>query len=907
MQRYVNMGFFEDRFGSHGFLGEHLWLGQLGYFLLVLSFVASLLSCIAYCFAEFSKPHTDKASWRSIGRGSYIIHGIAVLGVFVLLFVMILNHWFEYHYAWRHSSKELPMKYIISSFWEGQEGSFLLWQFWLVILGWVGIRAFKEWESPVMAVTAITQVFLGSMVLGITVLGYKIGSSPFMLLRNEMAQAPIFQRPEYLNFIQDGNGLNPLLQNYWMTIHPPVLFCGFASTLFPFAFVIAALIRKDYTGWVKPALPWALFCIAILGTGILMGGAWAYESLSFGGFWAWDPVENMSFVPWLLILAGLHLHVVYKYTKHSLFTAFFFYISGFLAVLYSTFLTRSGVLGDSSVHAFTDLGMTGQLLIYLGFYVLLSIVLLATRFRRMPAPEKEEELLSREFWMFIGSLILIFSALQQTFTTSIPVWNILLKDMAPGIAPLFAVTVPIGKENGEVSIFLWLAALAIPVFVVFVKIMAAKLSVYIRWAIYIIALLLEIKVILTIVVNVHNIAPPADAVSHYNSIQIWLAILAGLGTALIQYFAYKSARLPSVIKWAWYSIGAALVLSIGIALGLKIDFIIEMSIKEHHFKFISPYFLMLFTAMYAVIANAMYIIIVLKKNFKIWGGAISHFGFGVFLVGVLISQYKKEVISLNTAGVNFGKEFKEKETAENILLLRDSIYKMGGYEISYKGLKIEKPNSLYEVDYVRRDKDGNIDEQFSLFPNAQINPKMGMVANPDTKHYLTKDVFTHVSSVPDNSKLKDKSSNYEVAVGDTFFTKKFFVVFKAADKRPPVPQDVSMKDKLAVGARLEIKSLDGNVIEAEPVYFIDMANNTTASESFENEQMALNISISKIDPDSKKFTFVVKEKELASDFIIMKAIIFPGIKLVWAGGIITFLGVLLSMYRRMTDNKSNAA
>ena len=830
------MSFFEDRFGAHGFIGEHLWLGQLGYFLLTLSFGAALLSFVAYCFAEFTKPHADKTSWRNIGRGAYIVHGTAVLGVFVLLFLMILNHWFEYHYAWRHSSKELPMKYIISSFWEGQEGSFLLWQFWLVILGWVGIRTFREWESPVMAVTAITQVFLGSMVLGVTVLGYKIGSSPFMLLRNEMAMAPIFQRPEYLNFIADGNGLNPLLQNYWMTIHPPVLFCGFASALFPFAFVIAALIRGDYTGWIKPALPWTLFNVAILGTGILMGGAWAYESLSFGGFWAWDPVENMSFVPWLLILAGLHLHVVYKYTKHSLLSCFLFYILGFGAVLYSTFLTRSGILGDTSVHAFTDLGMTGQLVIYLAAFMIPAFALLIYRYKSMPSPDKEEELLSREFWMFIGSLVLVFSALQQTFTTSIPVWNILLKEIAH-------------------------------------------------------------------VADAKKIAPPADVIAHYNSIQIWLAILAGIGTALIQFLAYKSSKTPSTLKWAWYSLAGALVLSILFSLGLKIDFIIEMSVKEHHFKFISPYFLMLFTAVYAVIANVAYMAVVLKKNYKLWGGTLSHLGFGIFLVGVLISQYKKEVVSLNTAGVNFGKEFKEKETAENILLLRDSVYKMGGYEISYRGLKNEKPNNLYQVDYVRRDKHGVIDEQFSLFPNAQINPKMGMVANPDTKHYLTKDVFTHVSSVPDNSKLKDKSSTFESAVGDTFFTKKNFVIFKSLDNKPPLPPGFDMKNKLAVGAKLEIKSLDGNVVEAEPIYFINMSDNTTASEPFENEQMALNITIGRINPETKKFSFIVNEKELASDFIIMKAIVFPYIKLVWLGGIITFLGVLLSMYRRITENK----
>ena len=831
------MGFFEERFGAHGFLGEHLWLGHVGYFLLVLSFCAALLSFISYCFAEFKKDPAEKTSWRGLGRKAFTIHGISVLGVFVLLFIMILNHWFEYHYAWHHSSKQLPMKYIISSFWEGQEGSFLLWQFWLVVLGWVGIRTLKDWESPVMGMTAVTQVFLGSMVIGINILGHHIGSNPFVLLRNELSQAPIFQRPEYLSMIADGNGLNPLLQNYWMTIHPPVLFCGFASALFPFAFAIAALIRGDYTGWVKPALPWALFNIAVLGTGILMGGAWAYESLSFGGFWAWDPVENMSFVPWLFILAGLHLHLVYKYTKQGIFSTFLFYILGFVMVLYSTFLTRSGILGDTSVHAFTDLGMTGQLVIYLFAFLIPSLALLAVRYRKLPSPAKEEEILSREFWMFIGALVLLFSAVQQVFTTSIPVWNILGHD--------------------------WLHVMK----------------------------------------DGQKIAPPADVIGHYNSIQVWLAILAGFGTAVIQFFAYTSGKLPKTARWALYSLGIALVLSIGIALATNVDFIISASIKGHDFKILSPYYLLLLASLYAIVANAAYIVVVLKSNFKLSGGAISHFGFGVFLLGVLLSQYKKETISLNTAGVNFGKDFSSKDLAENILLVRDSVYKMGDYEVSYRGFKAAKPNSLYEVHYVRRDKDGTIAEEFSLFPNAQINPKMGMLANPDTKHYLTKDVFTHVTSVPDNSKVKDKTTNYDVAEGDTFFTKKNFIIFKGVNKKPVMPEGFDMKSKVAVAAMLEIRTLDGGVISAMPIYLINLENNSVGFLPYENTDLQLTINIDKINPQTKKFTFAVTEKELAQDFVIMKAIIFPWIKLVWLGGIITFLGVFLSMYRR---NKENA-
>jgi cytochrome c-type biogenesis protein CcmF len=228
---------------------------------------------------------------------------------------------------------------------------------------------------------------------------------------------------------------------------------------------------------------------------------------------------------------------------------------------------------------------------------------------------------------------------------------------------------------------------------------------------------------------------------------------------------------------------------------------------------------------------------------------------------------------------------------------------MADYEVSYRGYKPLKPNSLYEVHYVKRNKDGSVSEEFSLFPNAQINPKMGMLANPDTKHYLTKDVFTHVTSVPDNTKLKDRTTQYDAAVGDTFFTRKNFIVFKSMNPKPPIPEGYDMKGKVAVGALLDIKSLDGNVVSAEPLYVINLADNSVSTAAYENEQMAISVNIGKINPETKKFTFVVTEKDLASDFVIMKAILFPYIKLVWLGGIITFFGVFLSLYRRFGENQ----
>src|SRR5699024_9714717 len=209
----------------------------------------------------------------------------------------------------------------------------------------------------------LCQVFLASMLLGIEVFGTRIGSSPFILLR-EALDAPIFSDPNYLSMIADGNGLNPLLQNYWMVIHPPTLFLGFASMIVPFGFAAAGLWTRRYKEWMKPGLPWALFAVMVLGAGIIMGSFWAYEALNFGGFWAWDPVENASIIPWFTLIAAVHVLIAYKSSGHSYFTAALLVMISFVLVIYASFLTRSGILGETSVHSFTDLGMFWQLVLF---------------------------------------------------------------------------------------------------------------------------------------------------------------------------------------------------------------------------------------------------------------------------------------------------------------------------------------------------------------------------------------------------------------------------------------------------------------------------------------------------------------------------------------------------------------
>jgi cytochrome c-type biogenesis protein CcmF len=417
------------------FKGEHLLPGHLGQFFIILSFGSALLSTISYYFATTQTNKLDQ-SWFRLGRLSFFVNTFSVVAIGCCLFYIIYNHLFEYHYAWAHSSRTLPVYYIISSYWEGQEGSFWLWTFWQALLGNILIWKAKSWERPVMVVVSLSQVLLSSMLIGVNILGARIGSSPFILLR-DVIEGPIFKQPNYMDYVKDGNGLNPLLQNYWMVIHPPTLFLGFASMIIPFAYAVAGLWQRRYKEWIAAAIPYALFAVMILGTGIIMGSFWAYESLNFGGFWNWDPVENASLIPWLVLIAAVHVMVVYKNSGHSYFTATLLTLLSFVLVLYASFMTRSGILGETSVHAFTDLGMFWHLVIDVLVFLAITIGLLVWRWKELPIEKKEEETYSREFWMFVGSAFLALSCLQLVVVTSLPVWNSIFKtNIAPPANPI---------------------------------------------------------------------------------------------------------------------------------------------------------------------------------------------------------------------------------------------------------------------------------------------------------------------------------------------------------------------------------------------------------------------------------------------------------------------------------------
>ena len=405
------------------YIGEHLLPGQFGKTFVWISFASAILATILYLINTRREANLT-GRMKGMARGMFLIHAFTLAGVAVILYFVIFRHYFEYSYVWQYSSKTLDVKYIISCFWAGQEGSFLVWALCQAFIGVILIFIAKEWENRVMTIVSLSQVFVTSMMLGITILGFKVGGSPFGLLRETYGDIKdtIFNSPDYINFITDGNGLNPLLENIWMTIHPPILFLGYALALVPFAYSIASLMKKDYHSWIKPVIPWTILSVTILGAGILLGGAWAYVSLTFGGFWSWDPVENSSLIPWMTLVAGLHFLIIARKQPYALLTAYIFIALSYVLVLYASFLTRSGVLGETSAHAFGDNGMTAQLFVYILVFLLLMTVMIVLNAGKF-SEKKKEILLSKEFWMFIGAIIIILSAFQILIMTSVPVFN----------------------------------------------------------------------------------------------------------------------------------------------------------------------------------------------------------------------------------------------------------------------------------------------------------------------------------------------------------------------------------------------------------------------------------------------------------------------------------------------------
>lgn len=351
--------------------------GEAGRWCIYLAFALFLLSAVGYWFGS---PSFERWPQRFFTFGC-----LALFGAFGLLASLFVTDQFEFQYVFSHSDALAAMPYKVAAIWSGQEGSFLLWACTSAIFGLLvapRTAQFRRWFT-------VPYAFFLAGLAGI--LSYE---TPFTM--------PLIDGRHLVP--PTGAGMAPSLMNYWVTIHPPTIFLGFGSLAVLFCWALSAMVNRDLKSWVPLIRPWAIVSTTLLGLGLTMGGFWAYETLGWGGFWAWDPVENVSFVPWCLSVAFLHGIFVQTAKGKWILGNAILAASAFLSFVYGTFLTRSGFLGDTSVHSFAEMNRTALWLLV----AILGAGLLAfgwqyfsrlIQFRRQPqiesAPDEDATLFSK--------------------------------------------------------------------------------------------------------------------------------------------------------------------------------------------------------------------------------------------------------------------------------------------------------------------------------------------------------------------------------------------------------------------------------------------------------------------------------------------------------------------------------
>ncbi len=835
----------------------HYFIGDLGHLLVITSFITSLASAFSYYQAHRTADLTSKSSWLKNARTAFYIHAIGILGIVCTLYFIIERHYFEYHYAYAHSSLHLPGEYMISCFWEGQEGSFLLWMFWQALIGLILIHTQKMWESPVMVVFALVQAFLTSMILGISLpLSHtKIGSSPFILLREAMAD-PIFRvQPDFIP--KDGNGLNALLQNYWMIIHPPTLFLGFALTLVPFAFCMAGLWQRKYSEWIRPALPWALIGGAILGAGILMGGYWAYETLSFGGYWNWDPVENAIYVPWLVLIGAIHMMMSNKSSGTNLRSSMILVIAVFVLILYSTFLTRSGILGEASVHAFTDLGMNGQLLIYMLFFTLIAIVLLGDRWSHIPSKPLEFSIYSRELWVFVGAIVLCLMGFQVLIPTSYPVFN--------RIAEIFGKTSSLAPPQSDVysSRQLWFGVAVALISGLGQFFWWKRLTRQTIWNAFAVPLLITLLLWGGLL-----------AVARLKPVYLPLSF-AGIFIIVSNLKVLRSILKvnPRISGGAVAHIGVGLML-VGILFSAGYSKIVSLNntgliyIKEAGTEF-----------------NRDNLLLFLNEPRTMADYSIEYRGECVRPRHSPGFVKKKDITSTN-----------------------DPFRVVANKEILFKGkvlfhakdtFDIAPEDTYYEIELRRNDR-----LAATLYPRVQINPAMGgFIASPDISRNLKSDLYTHVSAPMDASATVEwgKPEEIKVTPGQKFFINDYVAVLEDVSRVDAIEGMKLDPDDAAIRAKIKVEGEHESYL-AEPIILVRGLNGGHPDGNLipsEIPDLGIRVTLASVHPATNEFSLTLNTRQ--KDWVIIKALEKPYINVLWLGTAILMVGFALASRRRFIE------
>jgi cytochrome c-type biogenesis protein CcmF len=394
--------------------------------------VGRLAVCLALLFAAYAVPvsvlgalRRRPALVRSGEHAGYAVFGLVAVATGILLRAL-LEHDFALEYVAAYSSSTLPTPYTVAALWGGQKGSLLFWCFMLTLF--TSIVQLQNRERNRTLMPYVTATLMGVAVFFLALLTF---------LTDPFERLPVPAR--------EGADLNPLLQNYWMTIHPPSLYVGYVSASVPFAFAVAALATGRLGDeWIRTTRRWALFSWFFLTLGNLFGARWAYEVLGWGGYWAWDPVENAAIMPWFVSTAYLHSVMIQEKKDMLRVWNMVLVLLTFTLTIFGTFLTRSGVI--SSVHSFTQSGLGP---FFIGFLLLVIAVeggLIAYRLPELRTPATVESFLSREAAFLFNNLVLVGIAFATFWGTVFPVISEWVRGVKITVGPPFfnRVNAPLG-------------------------------------------------------------------------------------------------------------------------------------------------------------------------------------------------------------------------------------------------------------------------------------------------------------------------------------------------------------------------------------------------------------------------------------------------------------------------------
>lgn len=825
-------------------------LATIGHLSLSIAFILTLLAMVFYYRSTKIGSLRDLriANWMNIG---VLLATVISMGALVYLLV---THQFQYFYVYNYTSTDLAMRYLVAALWGGQEGSFLVWIFF-TSLTTVGLMKWSppSYRAPVLLFMTLSLAFLFSMTLGWNIFGLKIGASPFRTLIEEMPNAPFLQaNPDFVP--ADGRGLNDLLRSPWMVIHPPILFMGFAMMTVPFAFALAALWKRNYTEWVTPALPWTLAANLCLFIAIFLGAYWAYVTLSFGGFWAWDPVENASIVPWIFGVAGIHTMLIQRKKAGAMRASFLFAIFAYVLILYEAFLTRSGILGDASVHSFVDLGLYNQLLLFMLVNTIVGVWLLVLRFKELPGSKEPSPILSPEFMVFTGSMMLFITAMVIILGTSSPI-----------IGRLFS-------ENPT----------------------PPEISFYNNWTL------------------------PLGMI---------LAVLTVLGQVIWRRRVDSSESLATILTWP--TVITAVITVASIIMG-GVD---------------NPlYMAYIMSTIFALVGNGWILVDIMRRSPKLAGGALSHVGFAVLLIGSLASTaYNTNLLDDESKNYNAAVEQGLVKDDEGFPVIQKvNMFKLdlnqpkqidGGWTATYLGMtlsNIDRPGEQrYKIAFQRTDDPDS--PRFIMEPVvypmvATSSPgNVQYTVDPEVKPGLLHDIYMYVGSSAhlerEMERQQPSTNMLNVAEADTNAQAMPKIKMKRGEVKELGPYTVrfdafeslsveEMPDSAIVGVRSLLTITDtttGEEIEAKPSYAIIATGDErySMSQPVLVDKWNLIVRFDEINPNSDQITLSFRGDRVplvvTDDWVLVVADKKPFISFVWLGTFLLMGGFSVSIMRRWSD------